>query len=110
MGTPANPGVTSSHQVKRSCGCQLDHRITATTVARSARCDRGMFFMSSGSLLSPKFHGEMNRGYHAFGARDIFPSDCEGGPVIGARAGKGKAEGNIHAFVKRMELQRDQPL
>jgi len=57
-----------------------------------------------------KCGGEADGGFHAVGAGNASTGDLEGGAVVGARSHKWEAERDIHAFVKGMELQRDQPL
>src|SRR5256885_17235648 len=51
MITPAIPGKTSRHQVRRSCGLIPDQMKTIATPIRSAMCD---FFISSKNQESRK--------------------------------------------------------
>src|SRR6476469_10805266 len=94
-------------QATRSSG----HTVASSTKGsrpRPLRAKRNDFVESFS--LSGEFHREIDRGNHAVGPREVFPCDLESGAVIGARSGKGKPEGDVHAFVKRVEFQRDESL
>src|SRR5436190_21353985 len=56
------------------------------------------------------FHREVHRGYHAVRPRNVFAGDVEGRSVIGACPREGKTESYVYAFVKGVQLQRNQSL
>src|SRR5213076_2987736 len=56
------------------------------------------------------FHREIDRGDHAVRPRNVFAGDVEGGSVIGACARERKTERYVYAFVKGVQLQRNQSL
>src|SRR2546423_4568493 len=60
--------------------------------------------------LSGEFHREIDRGDHAISPRNVFAGDVEGRSMIGACAREGKTERYVYAFVKGVQLQRNQSL
>src|SRR5438067_2530804 len=62
------------------------------------------------SLFLRELRGQVDRRNHAVGACDAVAGDIEGSAVIGAGAGKGQAESNVHAGMEGVQLQRDQTL
>src|SRR6266850_1081620 len=62
------------------------------------------------SLLLRELRGQFDRGDHTVWACDGFAGDIEGGAVIGTGARKRQAEGDVHAGMKVVKLQRNQAL
>ena len=54
--------------------------------------------------------GQLHGCEHAVWSRDAFAGNLKRGAVIGAGARKRQTESDVHAFVKRMQLERDEPL
>ena len=57
-----------------------------------------------------QFHREPDRGDHAVGPGDALAGDRESSAVIGAGARKWESECDVHTFMERVQLQRDQSL
>jgi hypothetical protein len=57
-----------------------------------------------------ELRGQVDRGDHTVWARDAFAGDIERGAVIGTGARKRQAEGDVHAGMKGVQLQRNQTL
>ena len=53
---------------------------------------------------------KIDRGDHAVGSRHSFAGNFKRSAMIWTGASKWKAQRDIHAFVKGVQLERDQPL
>src|SRR5947209_20390798 len=57
-----------------------------------------------------EFNRELDRSDHAVRPRRAFSGELECGAVVRTGARKGQPESYIHAFVKRVQLKRNEPL
>src|ERR1700722_11487766 len=57
-----------------------------------------------------KFNREFDRSDHAVGLCESFAGDRKGGAVIGAGAGEWEPKRYVHAAMKGVQFERDQPL
>ena len=57
-----------------------------------------------------QFHSEIDRCDHAVGSRESLAGNIKRSAVIRAGSRKWEPQGDVYAFVKRMQLQRDQSL
>src|SRR5207249_3832146 len=85
-------------------------RRTRSRLREVTGAERYEKFSSHSVFRFREFGRETNRGNHAIRTGNAFAGDVEGGAVIGTGARKRQAEGDVHAGMKGVQLQRNQAL